>query len=206
MVERTWARDCDKYFFIVKVDDTIEGHEVSKPFPILQPTNLLKEAYEELTDKIYKTYMDVYSKYNDYDWYLKADDDTFVFIDNLRKFLKTRNLKYPATYGYNFKGQFLTDDEWLYYNSGGAGYALSNMAMKRITDELKQNYSYCPMTGVEDLDVGNCLRMLSISPQNTMDSKKLEMFHPLTLRDHVYGEYPDWLEKYSVNTVKRVSL
>ena len=72
IVNNTWAQDCDKYFFISKVDKSIEGQEYVKPFPILQPANFVEENYDMLTDKIYKTYIDVYKKYSDYDWYLKG--------------------------------------------------------------------------------------------------------------------------------------
>jgi hypothetical protein len=37
-----------------------------------------------------------------YDFYLKADDDTFVFVDNLRKFLSDKNRTSPVTYGWDF--------------------------------------------------------------------------------------------------------
>ena len=71
-MNKTWAQDCDKYFFILKVDNNTKGHEYNTPLPILQPTNFVDEKYDMLTDKIYKTYIDVYKKYNDYDWYLKG--------------------------------------------------------------------------------------------------------------------------------------
>lgn len=38
-----------------------------------------------------------------YHWYLKADDDTYVVVENLRYFLKDRNPEEPVYYGVKFK-------------------------------------------------------------------------------------------------------
>ena len=58
--------------------------------------------------------MAVFDKFNDYDWYLKADDDTYIFMDNLRDFLKTKNSSSPVTFGYDFK----TDVPYGYHSGG----------------------------------------------------------------------------------------
>ena len=43
-------------------------------------------------------------QYNpNYDWYLRADDDTFIFFENLKSFLRDKNQKSPVTYGFDFK-------------------------------------------------------------------------------------------------------
>ena len=66
------------------------------------------------------TLIHLYNEYNDFDWYLKADEDTFIFIDNLRQFVADKNASLPVTYGYDFK---LKVEQG--YHSGGAGYLLS---------------------------------------------------------------------------------
>ena len=50
-----------------------------------------------------------------YDWYLFADDDTFVYMKNLYRLLSDKNPDVPVQYGHHFGaiGGFL---------SGGAGY------------------------------------------------------------------------------------
>ena len=91
---------------------------------------------------MFRSFQAIYSKYNNYDWYLKADDDTFVFVDNLKSFLITKNSTAPVTYGADFimvveKG----------YHSGGGGYVLSNEALNRLQAKLGENYTYCKNTG-----------------------------------------------------------
>ncbi len=53
-----------------------------------------------LTSKVFGAYKYIYSNQNNYDWYIKADYDTFVFVDNLRKFLSDKHPLKPVTYGY----------------------------------------------------------------------------------------------------------
>lgn len=68
----------------------------------LEPANLISDDYEHLTIKVSLSFLHVYQHYAHYDWYLKADDDTFVIVSNLRRFLDEKNSNDPITYGYNF--------------------------------------------------------------------------------------------------------
>ncbi len=81
------------------------------------------------------------------------DDNTFVFVDNLKAFLKTKNPDDYFSYGYNF----IVNGG---YHSGGPGYVIGNRAMKLIGRELDENDTKsCPSTGIEDVDVARCLRV-----------------------------------------------
>ena len=200
-VNRTWAKDCDKYFFILKYNsslNTSKSYELSNPYPILQPALLVVDHYKNLTDKVFRAFQAIYLKYNDYDWYLKADDDTFVFVDNLKKFLKPKISTKPVTYGYDFR-LFVKYG----YHSGGGGYVLSNEALKRLHSQLSVNYTYCPNNGIEDVNVGECLRQLGVNPEKSIDDEGRERFHPLNLRTHLTGNV-DWLYEYAANPVKQV--
>jgi hypothetical protein len=84
-------------------DTLLNGFEITfDNMNLFQPPNYTIDRYNKLTDKIYKSFKYLYNNYNDYDWYLKADDDTYVFVDNLRKFLSNKNRSDPITYGYDF--------------------------------------------------------------------------------------------------------
>ena len=65
-----------------------------------------KKAYEELYDKI--------------DWVMKADDDTYVILENLRFLLSDYNSSDPVWFGCEF--DVIVKEG---YMSGGAGYVLS---------------------------------------------------------------------------------
>ena len=175
------------------------SHEFTDPFPILQPAMHQVEVYGRLTDKVYKTLRDLYLRYNDYDWYLKADDDTFIFVDNLKTFLKTKNSSQPVTFGFDFRT--IVDRG---YHSGGAGYVLSNEALQRIGLKLKENIEYCPNSGTEDVDIAKCLRKLGVYPDKSIDEKGRERFHPFDVATHLLGGFPDWYFQYASNIVQKV--
>ncbi len=78
-----------------------------------------------------------YINHRNYDWYLKADDDTFIFNDNLRLFLADKNQNDPVTFGHHLKGHGG-------YLSGGAGYVLSKESLQRLGSKLITNQKYCP--------------------------------------------------------------
>lgn len=69
----------------------------------LQPNNFTVDRYSLLTDKMFKTVINLYEHYNDFDWYFKADDDTFAFIKSLKYFLQSKDPSLPVTYGYDFR-------------------------------------------------------------------------------------------------------
>lgn len=70
---------------------------------LLQPEGLTNDTFKALTNKVYRSFLDVAQHHSDYKWYLKADIDTFIFMDNLNQFLDKHNSSTPVSFGYNFK-------------------------------------------------------------------------------------------------------
>ena len=67
------------------------------------------------------------SQMNKFDWMIKADDDSYVIMDNLKWFLSSRCDRQTETYGQMLKYGSSTNK----YLSGGAGYVLSAEAVRR---------------------------------------------------------------------------
>lgn len=64
----------------------------------------LPEGREFLTVKSIKASVYVYETYGqEYDWFLKADDDTYVIVENLRRLLQPLDPDKPLYLGYRFK-------------------------------------------------------------------------------------------------------
>jgi glycoprotein-N-acetylgalactosamine 3-beta-galactosyltransferase len=163
-------------------------------FPILELHDLKTDSYHDLGCKMYHAIRDIYIQEPNYDWYLKADEDTFIFVDHLREFLVKQNSSEPVTFGYNFKP--LVEKG---YHSGGAGYVMSGEAFRRIGEKLNEDVNFCQGCGVEDLNVAKCLRKLNVYPGSSIDEEGRERFHPLSVSNHIQGGYPDWFYKYAQN-------
>lgn len=229
MIHDVWAKKCDGYRLISHIPDEMsEKYKSSNStkeifynnMVILEPPGMANDTYSKLTDKIYLTIQYIYNFHNDYDWYLKADDDTYIFVENLLKFVSDKDPSSPVTYGYDFKVIVPYG-----YHSGGGGYLLSNEALKRLGNQLNKDYSFCPNTGkvdlfiivvnpsqswsielgTEDVDVGKCLRMLNVYPNKSIDEYGRERFHPLNVMDHFENWLPDWMHKYASNPIQTVT-
>jgi len=102
-VNLTWAPRCDKFSFISEYSNDTKG------LPIAPIPNLLS-GRQHLTQKTTLALHYLYENFlNDYDWFVKADDDTYLFVENLKSFLKEQNTSEPITFGYNFKASILNN-------------------------------------------------------------------------------------------------
>ena len=68
----------------------------------MHPSNWTKEDYSKLTDKVYQGFLQT-KDFPLYDWYLIADDDTFIHAGNLYAFLQKKNPNEPIQYGHHFR-------------------------------------------------------------------------------------------------------
>ena len=90
----TWGRRCNKLLFMSSEED----HNL--PAIKLNVT----EGYNNLWDKTKKAFEYVYQNHRkEYDWFLKADDDTYIVVENLRYLLKEFHTNDPIFFGHKFK-------------------------------------------------------------------------------------------------------
>ena len=87
--------------------------------------------------------------FSEFDWFMKADDDTFVIIENLKALLVDYDSDSPIHFGHHFK--YLGG-----YFAGGAGYVLGREALKRFVVSGINNVSICHQgdNGDEDVNLG----------------------------------------------------
>nr|XP_039252800.1 glycoprotein-N-acetylgalactosamine 3-beta-galactosyltransferase 1-like [Styela clava] len=184
-VRDTWSKRCNIRLFMSSVED--------KNFPAVGLP--VKEGRDQLYEKTKEAYKYAWEHYKDQaDWFMKADDDTYLVVENLRFLLKDYDPKKPLFFGRKFK-PFINQG----YMSGGAGYVLSNDAVRRFVEGIETKK--CPKGGgVEDVEMGRCMEKIGVIAGDSRDADHRETFHPLGPIHHLKpGSIPpdNWFWKYN---------
>ncbi|KAF8567530.1 hypothetical protein P879_08681 [Paragonimus westermani] len=142
-VKRTWARRCDQYLFI--------SSEHTSDLPSVAAVS--GEGRHLLWNKTKFALTYLYKHFGGkYDYFYKADDDTYVFVDNLKRLLLERfSPETPVLIGQTHLAVVPHG-----YPSGGAGYVMSRTALRLIVNgfvnvAMCQNDEYI---ADEDVKVG----------------------------------------------------
>ena len=116
-----------------------------------------KEGREFLTEKTFKAFRYVYKHYfNDYDWFMRVDDDGYVIMENLRYFLSGQDTKSPIYFGHKFKVIVKQG-----FFSGGPGIVLSKEALHRFsTKGLEVCCNETNRAYIDDVNIGFCMETL----------------------------------------------
>ncbi|XP_028303401.1 glycoprotein-N-acetylgalactosamine 3-beta-galactosyltransferase 1-B [Gouania willdenowi] len=169
-VKNSWSRHCNIVVFMSSVDDP--------DFPTVGLGT--KEGRDQLYWKTIRAFHYAYENYyNDADWFFKADDDTYVIVDNLRLVLANHTPEEPIYFGRRFKPYAKQG-----YMSGGAGYVLSREALRRYVEAFKSKLC-THTTSVEDLALGQCMEKVGVLAGDSRDSIHRETFHPFIPEQHL---------------------
>ncbi|CEF62341.1 Glycoprotein-N-acetylgalactosamine 3-beta-galactosyltransferase 1 [Strongyloides ratti] len=168
--KKTWIKRCNNYIF--------GSGEESQDIPTFKAYH--NDGYSYSFGKMKNTLKHVWKKHGDkYDWYLKADDDTYVVMENLRAFLLNEN---PNKHGYHgFRMAIGGTPDPHAYNSGGAGYVMSKKSVRDLVEKGLDNPKYCRQidSAFDDLEIGYCLENLGALPSQSLDCKKRVLFNVL---------------------------
>eukprot|EP00092_Neocalanus_flemingeri_P046355 GFUD01052125.1.p1 GENE.GFUD01052125.1~~GFUD01052125.1.p1 ORF type:complete len:358 (-),score=58.93 GFUD01052125.1:204-1277(-) len=186
-VKATWGKRCNKLIFMSsKADKTLPAVKLD-----------VKEGRDSLWGKTKQAFEYIYKKHlDDADWFLKADDDTYTIVENLRHLLQDKNTSEPIFFGHKFK-PFVSQG----YFSGGAGYVLSKAALTRFVEQGVHNSSICRQDngGYEDVEMGKCMNKLEVEAGDSRDSVGRKRFFPFVPEHHLIpGHLPKdgWYHKY----------
>ncbi|RVE70527.1 hypothetical protein OJAV_G00065350 [Oryzias javanicus] len=173
-VRATWSRHCNLVVFMSSVGDP--------DFPTVGLDT--KEGRDQLYWKTIRAFHYVYERHaSDADWFLKADDDTYVVVDNLRWILSNHTPEEPVYFGKRFKPYTKQG-----YMSGGAGYVLSKEALKRFVEGFRTG-TCTHTTPVEDLALGQCLEKMGVIAGDSRDTLHRETFHPFVPEHHLTTKF-----------------
>ncbi|XP_010571145.1 PREDICTED: protein OS-9 [Haliaeetus leucocephalus] len=182
-VRATWARHCNVALFM--------SSEPDERFPAIGLP--VREGRHQLYWKTIRAFQYVYRHHLDRaDWFLKADDDTFVVVANLRWLLAGHPPDRPIYFGKRFK-PFAKQG----YMSGGAGYVLSKEALRRFVTAFASGT--CTHTSaVEDLAMGQCLEKVGVEAGDSRDTWGRETFHPFPPESHLTDKFSQsfWYRSY----------
>ncbi|XP_068121247.1 glycoprotein-N-acetylgalactosamine 3-beta-galactosyltransferase 1-like [Hyperolius riggenbachi] len=180
----SWTRHCNIVLFMSSVRND--------SFPTVGLET--KEGRDQLYWKTIRAFQYAHKNYLDKaDWFLKADDDTYVVVENLRLMLSSYTPDQPIYFGKRFK-PFAKQG----YMSGGAGYVLSKEAVNRFVEGFR-NGTCQHTTSVEDLALGQCMEKMGVIAGDSRDTEKRETFHPFSPGYHLTGIFDKsfWYWSYS---------
>ncbi|AWP02942.1 putative glycoprotein-N-acetylgalactosamine 3-beta-galactosyltransferase 1-B-like [Scophthalmus maximus] len=174
-VKSTWSRHCNIVVFMSSVDNP--------DFPTVGLGT--EEGRDQLYWKTIRAFHYAYEHHgHEADWFLKADDDTYVIVDNLRWVLANHTPEEPIYFGRRFRPYAKQG-----YMSGGAGYVLSKEALRRFVEGFKSKQC-THTTSVEDLAMGQCMEKVGVLAGDARDTVHRETFHPFVPEQHLTSKFP----------------
>lgn len=189
-IRDTWGGGCDGFLaFSSSPDPRLPAIALQHDGP---------ESYDNMWQKVRSIWKYVGAHYlNDFDWFFIGGDDMFVLPNNLRTYLASlaykdgkadprkkeyyvgrrfHNLQMERTF--KMKRKFPRSGT-LYFNTGGAGYALSHATLRKyltVADDAEHCSSH-ETTSAEDVMMAKCLYHLGITVTDSRDLHSRERFH-----------------------------
>lgn len=119
---------------------------------------------------------------NDFDWVLKANDMTYIIVENLRWLLYQYESDWPLIIGQ----RFLNED----YMVGT--YAISKRAFVRLIENGFTNADICkPRFGNIDVDLAQCLQHLNVLQIDGLDDEGKGLFFQNSPENALFPEKLD---------------
>jgi hypothetical protein len=198
--KRAWASKCGVVMYIsADPDDSLPTTVV----PGSEEGRIINKKVFAAFERMWALYGDAGSEAQRPRWFIKADDDTFMQLDNLAALLA----RYDADNAMHYVGRA---GEWynVKYCGGGAGYVLSR-ALLRAWAPLIASCERLPVG--EDVSVGKCLRdKLHVTPQWHAGfyhrSPSFFLNEPLGQRDHPEGLSPRPVSFHSLSPAEQATL
>ncbi|XP_692721.5 glycoprotein-N-acetylgalactosamine 3-beta-galactosyltransferase 1 isoform X2 [Danio rerio] len=180
-VNATWAQHCNLVLYM---------SSQSSDFPTVGLN--VSEGRSQLYWKTIRAFQHIQKHHLQHaDWFLKADDDTFVVLENLRYLLSQHDTEKPLYFGHKFR-PFVRQG----YMSGGAGYVLSREALRRFVQGFVTGRC-THFSSLEDMALGRCMEIMGVKAVDTRDANLRETFNPF---------WPDKHLIHKDNTKKQDSL
>jgi len=111
-----------------------------------------------------------------FEYFYLAGDDTHLIVENLRNYLGLME----EEQGLNatlFAGQLHLGHDMDYFVSGGGGYVMNRLTLKRLVRERLSKCSPHKLSPLEDMTVSACLQKMGVSATDAADARGAQRFH-----------------------------
>ncbi|CAL8072247.1 unnamed protein product [Calicophoron daubneyi] len=147
----------------------------------------------------------VYRELSNFDYYYRADDDTYAFVENLFALLKKLNTTEVFMTGYRFTHEPLSN-----HFDGGAGYVFPREVLKRLVEQSIGRHDKCPSyeDTRDDLFVCACAKAVGVPLVDSLDEGGRPLFYYESVAKYFETSRPSSTEIISDNPFirrKRVS-
>ena len=184
---KTWSRYCDKTLFacncsnVLKIQKFNLNMEIPKElirFKDIKEMPLLflnvTEAYDKMGVKVFEIMKQTFNQNPHHEWYLMADDDTYIFMKNLKKFIKSKNPKDPLVYGHKYTHLVPNG-----YISGGPGIIFSQESMKRLVKKIANKECDKDIDPFGDVSIARCMNRANTSiGSKVSENDKFQVYFP----------------------------
>jgi hypothetical protein len=149
--------------------DPVEGHLAKRAADEIIPDQNSK-GWKSDAKKNIPGYKVLYEKFPNADWYIMIDDDTYLFMDNLKEKLDQYNPLDPVYLG--APTNFIGCDgvkEWgksIYFAHGGSGIVLSRGAVLKMLPLIENCITKYDNCWAGDIRLSLCLRDAGILVKN----------------------------------------
>lgn len=196
-VHRTWAKRCNVTLYFSDAPSTTFPNVIALHTP---------KGRQHLTEKTFAALDYIFKHWvQEADWFLKADDDTYVIVENLRKFVQfydEEKSSESVMLGHMLRHRESGD----LFLSGGAGYVMNRAALRLFSNRPRDACTVGNREQAEDVDLARCMTSLGVSVLNALDRQGRSLFHPFLPEIHLYGSFPEWYRKMNVGGQTEVGL
>jgi glycoprotein-N-acetylgalactosamine 3-beta-galactosyltransferase len=175
----------------------------------------ISDKYELITNKAIQTMKYIYDYHlNDFDWYLRANDDTYVIMENLKTFLSHKCPNSKEMYGKALR--YFMNDPYIKefsgknidkgFIQGGAGWLISRESVKIFVETLNKDPNFCVMKRgqLEDQEICNCFRKINILTSESRDEEYKERFL-MDKFENLFNNPSNDQFRYSLNPIRLVN-
>jgi hypothetical protein len=115
-------------------------------------------SYVSNVEKNFESFKLFSEKYEEFDWYINVDDDTYLNYENLKSLVSGLSTDEVYITGFINEGTY-PEDTSLHYCSGGAGYLFN----RKTLNVLKEISEDCNISRFADVNIGVFCRKNSIN-------------------------------------------